>query len=181
MSRTNENYNKFVIRGLRGVAAATTQISFVDPLGALYYSGYNIDDLVCNATFEEIVHLLLNNKLPTKTELHNLKKKLYSEMRLPEPVVQRIKSASITCHPMDILCTEVSHLGEFDPERDDTSDAANKRRAIRIIAKVPTLISFLYRTRKKQDVLLQLKNSVYLETFCICSEENMQINKKKTL
>ena len=165
MSMTNENYNKVVIRGLRGVAAATTQISFVDPLGALYYSGYNIDDLVCNATFEEIVHLLLNNKLPTKTELHNLKKKLYSEMRLPEPVVQRIKSASITCHPMDILRTEVSHLGEFDPERDDTSDAANKRRAIRIIAKVPTLISFLYRTRKKQDAVAPVRELSLPENF----------------
>ena len=75
---TDDNHELVVIRGLRGVAAATTRISFVDPLGALYYSDYNIDDLVDNATYEEVVHLLLNNKLPTKTELSNLKSDPYS-------------------------------------------------------------------------------------------------------
>ena len=71
---TNVNHSKVVIRGLRGVVAATTRISFVDPLGALYYSGYNIDHLVDKATYEEIIYLLLNNKLPTKSELYKLEK-----------------------------------------------------------------------------------------------------------
>ena len=75
---TDYNPNKVVFRGLRGVVAAKTHISFVNPLGALYYSGYNIDDLVDNTTYEEVVHPLLTNKLPTKTELSNLKSELYS-------------------------------------------------------------------------------------------------------
>jgi len=165
MRMTEENHDKSVIRGLRGVAAATTKISFVDPLGALYYSGYEIDDLVDQATYEEVVYLLLNNKLPTQTELNNLKSELFSEMRLPKQVVQRINSASPDCHPMEVLRTEISHLGEFDPERDDDSDAANKRRAIRIIAKLPTIISFLYRTRVKKDAVAPLREYSFAENF----------------
>jgi len=165
MSMTEENHDRAVIRGLRGVAAATTRISFVDPLGALYYSGYDIDDLVDRSSYEEVVYLLLNNKLPTKTELNNLKSELFSEMRLPKQVVQRIKSASPDCHPMEVLRTEISHLGEFDPEPDDTSDAANKRRAIRITAKLPTIISFLYRTRENKDAVAPLREYGFAENF----------------
>jgi len=165
MRMTDENHDKVVIRGLRGVAAATTRISFVDPLGALYYSGYDIDDLVDRSSYEEVVYLLLNNKLPTKTELNNLKSELFSEMRLPKQVVQRIKSASPDCHPMEVLRTEISHLGEFDPEPDDTSDAANKRRAIRITAKLPTIISFLYRTRENKDAVAPLREYGFAENF----------------
>ena len=98
----SEKNHKSVIRGLRGVAAATTKTSFVDPLGTLFYSGYDIDDLVDRATYEEVIYLLLNNELPTNRELANLKLQLFSEMVLPEPVIERIKSASIDCHPMDI-------------------------------------------------------------------------------
>ena len=163
MSMTDENHERVVIRGLRGVTAATTRISFVDPLGALYYSGYNIDDLVDQTKYEEVVYLLLNNKLPTQTELSNLKSDLFSGMRLPKQVVQRIQSALTACHPMEILRTEISHLGEFDPEPDDTSDAANKRRAIRIIAKLPTIISFIYRTRTKQDAVAPVKEFSFAE------------------
>ena len=162
---TEVDNSKVVIRGLRGVAAATTKTSFVDPLGSLYYSGYNIDDLVDQATYEEVVYLLLNNKLPTTTELSNLKSELYSAMRLPKQVVQRIQYASTACHPMEILRTEVSHLGEFDPEPDDTSDAANKRRATRIIAKLATIISFLYRLRTKQEPVVPVKEFSFAENF----------------
>ena len=162
---TEVDNSKVVIRGLRGVAAATTKTSFVDPLGSLYYSGYNIDNLVDQATYEEVVYLLLNNKLPTTTELSSLKSELYSAMRLPKQVVQRIQSASTACHPMEILRTEVSHLGEFDPEPDDTSDAANKRRATRIIAKLATIISFLYRLRTKQEPVVPVKEFSFAENF----------------
>jgi len=160
---TDSNDAKVVIRGLRGVAAATTRISFVDPLGALYYSGYDINELVDKATYEEVVFLLLNNRLPTQTELNSLRAELYREMILPKPVVERIASASPKCHPMDVLRTEVSHLGEFDPEPDDHSEEANKRRAIRIIAKIPTIISYLYRTRINEDAVAPRKEYAFAQ------------------
>ena len=165
MSMTEEDPEKAVIRGLRGVAAATTRTSFVEPFGALYYSGYNIDDLVDQSSYEEVIYLLLNNKLPTQTELDKLKSDLFSEMMLPKPVVQRIRGASPSSHPMEVLRTGISHLGEFDPEPDDTSDEANKRRAVRIIAKLPTIISFLYRTRNNEDAIVPLRENSFAENF----------------
>jgi citrate synthase len=160
-----KNQDKVVIRGLRGVAAATTQISFVDPFGSLYYSGYDIDDLVDRASYEEAVYLLLNNRLPTQTELNDLKSALFSEMRLPKQVVERIRATSTSSHPMEVLRTEISHLGEFDTESGDASDAANKRRAIRIIAKLPTIVSFLYRTRINEDAVAPLSENSFSENF----------------
>jgi citrate synthase len=157
--------SRVVIRGLRGVAAATTKTSFVDPLGALFYSGYNIDDLVDQGTYEEVVYLLLNNELPTKSELADLKSKLFAEMVLPDPVFERIKSASPTSHPMEILRTEVSHLGELDPERDDNTADANKRRAVRLISQVPTLISAIHRIRKKEEPIVHIEGQSFAENF----------------
>ena len=162
---TDESNEKAVIRGLRGVAAATTRTSFVEPLGALYYSGYNIDVLVERSSYEEVIFLLLNNKLPTQTELDKLKSDLFHEMRLPKQVVKRIKATPPSCHPMEVLRTSVSHLGEYDPEPDDMSDEANKRRAIRIIAKLPTIISYLYRTRNEKKAVTPRKKYGFAENF----------------
>src|SRR4030042_616747 len=81
-----KNHDRVVIRGLKDVTAAETRISFVDPLGALYYSGFNIDDLIGRICYEEVVHLLLYNKLPNKNELDNFRAQLISEMRLPEEI-----------------------------------------------------------------------------------------------
>lgn len=159
------DYSKVVIRGLRGVAAATTQISFVDPLGYLYYSGYNIDDLVARSSYEEVVYLLLHNKLPTRRELNAIKSELFSEMTLPDQVIKRLQSASPDSHPMEVLRTEVSHLGEYDPERNENYVSANQRRAIRIIAKVPTIISFLHRIRTKENSVSPVKEFGFAENF----------------
>jgi citrate synthase len=162
---TDDDYSKVVIRGLRGVAAATTKISYVDPLGYLYYSGYNIDDLVDRSSYEEVIYLLLRNKLPTRRELDAIKLELFSEMVLPDQVIGRLKSVSSDSHPMEVLRTEVSHLGECDPERNDNSVSANQRRAIRLIAKVPTIIAFLYRIRTKKNPVAPVRDFGFAENF----------------
>jgi citrate synthase len=66
---------------------------------------------------------------------------------------------------MEVLRTEVSHLGECDSGRDDDSDSANKRRAIRLIAKVPTIISFLYRVRMKKEPVVPVEDFSFAENF----------------
>ncbi len=161
----DDGYSKVVIRGLRGVAAATTKISFVDPLGHLYYSGYDIDDLVDRSSYEEVVYLLLHNRLPTKRELKAIQSGLFSEMILPDKIIKRLKSASPDSHPMEVLRTEVSHLGEYDPERKDNSVSANQRRAVRLIAKIPTIISFLHRIRAKENPVTPVKEFGFAENF----------------
>jgi citrate synthase len=145
------NHDRVVTRGLRDVAAAETKISFVDPMGSLYYLGYNINDLVERVCYEEVVYLLLHSKLPTKNELDELRSQLVSEMKLPEAIINSIKSAPADSHPMEVLRTEVSHLSMYDPDPDYKSEQANRRRAIRLVAKVPTIVATLHRLRTKQQ------------------------------
>ncbi len=113
------NSDRVVVRGLKDVAAAETRISYVDFNGALYYLGYNIDDLVGRVIYAEMAYLLIHKRLPNQQELDRFQTELVSAMNLPAPIVESIKHTPKNCHPMDILRTEVSHLGEYDPEGSD--------------------------------------------------------------
>jgi citrate synthase len=161
----SENNQKSVVRGLRDVAAAETKISFVNPNGALYYLGYNIDDLVGNTMYAEIAYLLLHKKLPNKQELADFSSQLFKEMHLPEEIVKSIQSTPKSCPPMTALRTEVSHLGEFDPDGDDLSQAANLRRAIRLTAQVPVIVATLHRTRQGLPVPEPKKEFAFSKNF----------------
>jgi len=152
-------------RGLRDVAACQTRISFVDPLGALYYSGYDIDRLIGRVCFEEVVHLLLYNKLPTKSQLDDIRATLVSEMKIPKHVTACLKHAPKNSHPMENIRTAISQLGEYDSSHDDHSEAANKQRALKLIAKVPTIVATLYRVRNKQDPVSPKKEYGFAENF----------------
>jgi citrate synthase len=147
-----DNSERVVVRGLKDVAAAETKISYVDFNGVLYYLGYNIDDIVGRVIYAEVAYLLLHKRLPNQQELENFQSELVSAMKLPDPIVDSIMRTSKHCHPMDILRTEVSHLGEYDPEGSEFSDAANLRRATRLIAQVPVIVATIYRSRLNQTV-----------------------------
>ncbi len=136
---------KDVVRGLRDVAAAETRISYVDPNGYLYYLGYNIDDLVGRVTYPEVAYLLLNRELPTRNELEEFSHQLIAQMELPGAVIGSIRATPKKCHPMDVLRTEVSRLGECDPNGMELSKGANLERAINLIAKVPTIVATIHR------------------------------------
>jgi citrate synthase len=144
--------DRVVVRGLRDVAAAETKISYVDFNGYLYYLGYNIDDLVGRVTYAEVAYLLVHKRLPTQQELDNFRAELIPAMKLPDQIVESIKSTPQSCHPMDILRTEVSHLGEYDPEANNLSEQANMRRATRLIAQVPAIVATIHRSRLNQEV-----------------------------
>ncbi|TRO52690.1 citrate synthase [Candidatus Bathyarchaeota archaeon] len=152
-------------RGLRDVAACQTRISFVDPLGALYYSGYDIDRLIGRVCFEEVVYLLLNNKLPNQSQLDTIKSTLISEMKIPKHVITCLKHTNKKSHPMENMRTAVSQLGEYDSNPDDNSEAANKQRALKLIAKVPTIVAALHRVRNKQDLISPKKEYGLPENF----------------
>jgi citrate synthase len=161
----SNNHDRVVTRGLRDVAAAETQISFVDPMGILYYLGYNIDDLVEYVCYEEVVYLLLHGNLPSKNELDELRAKLISEMKLPEAIINSIKSTPVNSHPMEVLRTEVSHLSMYDPDPDYKSEQANIRRAIRLVAKVPAIVAALYRLRTNQQLVAPSEEFGFPENF----------------
>jgi citrate synthase len=147
-----ENNERVVVRGLRDVAAAETKLSYVDFNGSLYYVGYNIDDLVGRVIYAEVAYLLIHGRLPNRQELATFKDDLIHAMNLPDAVVESIKKTPKTCHPMDILRTEVSHLGEYDPEGSDFSVEANYRRATRLVAQVPVIVATIHRSRLNQPV-----------------------------
>jgi|LSQX01.2.fsa_nt_gb citrate synthase len=148
-----ENSTSKVVRGLKGVAAAETRISYVDFNGFLYYLGYNIDDLVGRVTYAEVAYLLVHKRLPNRQELERFKSELVSSMRLPDQIVDSIARSPIDSHPMDILRTEVSHLGLYDPDGEVFSKETNIRRATRLIAQVPVIVATIFRTRQNQPVL----------------------------
>ncbi len=148
----SEKTEKSAVRGLKDVAAAETRLSFVNPMGFLYYLGYNIDDLMGKVVYEEVAYLLVHKRLPNRRELDEFTDALISEMRLPEEIVESIRRTPKHAHPMDVLRTEVSHLGEFDLDARNLSEANNLKRATRLMAQVPTIVATLHRTRNDLPV-----------------------------
>ncbi len=158
---TQQNLQKFdtsdyphINRGLDGIVAFSTTKSFIDgSSGELIYSGYHIDTLAENATFEEVCFLLWNDRLPNKTELEELNNQLRNERNLPAPVLNYIRSTEKSAEPMAVLRTAVSMLQDFQPSSADDTD-----HAIAITAKIPAIIAAFARTRKGLDVIAPLND-----------------------
>ncbi len=128
--------------GLRGVTVASTRISHVDgKRGRLIYRGYLVKDLAENATYEEIVHLLLHERMPNPAELGQLKRNLAAERALPHDLIKAMQRCPRTALPMDILQAGVSLLAQHDAEAADPSREASLRKALRLIARLPTLVA----------------------------------------
>ena len=127
--------------GLEGVIAGESTICWVDPNAGLLYRGYDVHELAANASFEEVVWLLLHDDLPTPEQLGQISQQLADERTLPKPVLSALELMPRDTHPMDMLRTGVSMLAAFDPELNDHSHDANVRKAVRLIAKVSTLIT----------------------------------------
>ncbi len=135
--------------GLEGIVAATSSISTVDGvIGKLVYSGYNIHDLAQHSTFEEVIYLLWNTQLPTRSQLGELKSQLKKEPALPDEIVAFIRALPQGVNPMDMLRTVVAALGLYDADGQDISREANIRKAIRLTAKFSTIVTTFQRLRK---------------------------------
>lgn len=142
------------IRGLENVVAGETKISYVDGVdGRLIYAGYEIRELAAHASFAETVYLLWHGELPTREQLDAFHVRLVAEMRLPSQVIEMIKLAPPSAHPMDLLRTAVSALGMYDPDAADRSDEACERKAIRLLAQTITLVADMHRVRQGLPVL----------------------------
>jgi citrate synthase len=138
-----------VDRGLEGVVVGSTQLSNVEGgVGRLTYRGYDIDDLAPNATFEEIVHLLLYGHLPGLLELETLRRELGARRSLPEPLISSMQNVPKTAWPMDVLRTIVSGLGLFSPVNAHGEHLSDVHTAIELIAKMPTIVAAWDRIRR---------------------------------
>jgi citrate synthase len=137
--------------GLRGVTVASTKISdVIGDKGKLIYRGYLAPDLAAKACYEEIVHLLLFEKLPNQAELTALKQQLAADRQIPAALIEALKTQPKMALPMDILQGAVALLANHDPEIGDASHAACVRKAIRLVAKMPTIVAAWERVRNGQ-------------------------------
>jgi 2-methylcitrate synthase len=131
-----------------------TSICFIDgQRGRLLYRGYDIRDLAAHSSFEETVFLLLEGHLPNREELDRAKADLGTARTLPPSVLRLLRSMPEHAPPMDVLRTAVSYMYSFDPERDDTTRAANMRKARRLVAQFGTIVATYERIRKGQRVV----------------------------
>ena len=147
-----------VATGLRGVVAASSSIGDVNgEKGELIYQGVNIHDLATKSTFEEVVFLLWNGRLPKRAELNELKKSLAASYELPRQIVELIKGMSErvpkSADPMDRLRTIISALAMFDEEARDLSREASIRVATRLTARFPTIVAAIDRARNGKEMI----------------------------
>lgn len=141
-------------KGLEDVVAAESSICFIDGKNSkLAYRGYDIHDLAVNSNFEETAYLLLFGELPTERQLIDFKNKLASERELPKDLIRLIELFPKTVNPMSALRTGVSILSFYDPEADDKSIESNVRKAIRLIARVPSIIAYFDRVRRGEKLV----------------------------
>ena len=129
--------------GLAGVTAGKTELCTVGKEGAgLTYRGYDIYDLAENAAFEEVAYLLLHGKLPTRAELDAYISKIKSLRGLPEELKTVLEMVPGDAHPMDVLRTGVSFLGNIEPEGDFANQAEV---ADRLFACLPSMLLYWHR------------------------------------
>lgn len=129
-----------VDKGLEGIVACTTSVSSIVG-NTLNFRGYTIEDLAQNSTFEEVVYLLWNDKLPNANELEAFKAALHKEMVLSTDFVKILKAIPTkNVHPMAWLRTAVSLTAHLDADANDMSPDANKRKAMSLTGKMGTIV-----------------------------------------
>jgi citrate synthase len=140
--------------GLEGIIAAESRICFIDgEAGILSYQGYDIRTLGENASFEEVIFLLWNGRLPKQAELDELKAGLVAHRDLPAPVEAFLKNAPKGAIPMIVLRTAVSMLALYDPLAQDMSPEANQQKAVKLMAQTATIVTSFDRLRNGNPVV----------------------------
>jgi citrate synthase len=134
-------------KGLDGVVALDTRISFIDGLqGVLKYRGIEIESLV-GLSYDAVSYLLINGNLPSESELSNYCNRLKSERQINGTMFNILKICDCGIESLDMLRTAISCNSHFDNELDVHSAEANLNKAIRLVAKFPTIVTAFERSR----------------------------------
>ena len=132
--------------GLEDVVVAQSSICYIDgQRGQLVYRGYDIDDLVENASFEEVAWLLWHGDLPTQGQLDDLQTDLAHAMTLPGHLLDLLHTLPFDANPMRVLAIGAAALGTMDPAADDMSGEANNAKAMRLTAQLPLIMNSWHR------------------------------------
>ncbi len=141
-----------VPKGLLDVIVDQTEISGVDPKGeATIYRGYTIEDLARNVTFEDAAYLFLYGRLPNDEEVKQFSEKLNSQREIPDELYEMFKYLPKNTHPMIIARMGVSFIGATDEKAEDLSKENLYETAIKIIAKIPTIVANGYRITRGME------------------------------
>lgn len=152
--------------GLRGVVAAQSAIGDVNgEEGILIYQGYNIHDLAEHSSFEEVVFLLWNGRLPKVDELEELKQRLRRNYEVPSAVIDLMKQFPKTADPMDVLRTAVSALDFYDENGHGTDRDHAVKAAVRITGQIGTIAAAWDRIRNGKEVVAPDTNLSIAENF----------------
>ncbi len=146
--------NGEVRKGLYGVVSDYTAISKVMPeTNSLTYRGYAVEDLVENCSFEEVIHLLWKDELPTADQLREFNKKGRSYRFLDAGLITLIHSLPANCHPMDVLRTAVSYMGTKDPEPFTKNSDHVRSIGHNLMAQLPMVVAMDIRRRREQEII----------------------------
>lgn len=141
-----------VQRGLDGVIIDTSRICSIDGLkGELIYRGYDIRELADKASFEEVVYLLWNGELPTRSELEGFRDELNPHFTVPQETLRLLRLFPKDSSPMHALRTAVSSLAGSDPESDGVELSNVRRIGLRLSAQIITLTAALARLREGKE------------------------------
>lgn len=153
-------------KGLEGAVIDTSSVSKVNPdTNSLIYRGYPVQDLAENCQFEEVAYLMYKGELPNKTQLKEFETLERSYRDITKENLGVIKALPQKCHPMDSVRTGVSFLGCEDERVWDASPATNFDKAVRLLAKIPTMVAADYRFKKGMDFIPPKKELSISENF----------------
>ena len=141
-------------KGLADVVVSKTKITSIDgQAGRLFHCGYEISDLAKNSNFEELSYLLFHGDLPSNSDLSSHKNLIYSNRQVSDKIINFVKDFPSNSNTMDFLRTVVSYLSLFDPDVNGHSQEANMNKSIRLLAQMPTVLSYFYRLRNNLEII----------------------------
>ncbi|MFN7903650.1 MAG: bifunctional 2-methylcitrate synthase/citrate synthase [Pseudobdellovibrionaceae bacterium] len=153
-------------KGLEGSVIDTSGVSKVNAdTNSLIYRGYPVQDLAEMCRFEEVAYLMYKGELPTKPQLEDFEKRERTERDISTQLLGVIKALPAKCHPMDSIRTGVSFLGCEDTRIWEKDDETQYDKAIKLLAKIPTMVAADYRFKKGLDFIAPKKDLTLSENF----------------
>ncbi len=129
--------------GLRGQVAGRTAICTVGQSGdGLHYRGYSVEELAQKTNFEEVAYLLIKGELPDQGQLDTFREKIIAYRGLPKALKTTLEAIPKDTHPMDVLRTGCSMLGNLYPEK---TFADQELASISMLANLPAIVTYWYR------------------------------------
>ncbi|PRD54439.1 citrate synthase [Sphingobacterium gobiense] len=154
--------------GFKNTGATKSAITFLDgEQGILHYRGYPIEQLAEKSTFLEVAYLLIYGVLPTKDVLEKFRSDIRKQMMIHEDMKNFFVGFPSKSHPMGQLSCLVGALSAFYPEslNPNATEEEDNKTIINLIAKMPTIVSWIQKKSLGQPVVYPKNNYGYIENF----------------